>query len=293
MKKKIFTLFISLTVCLSVLAICEMGSVSASAEGYKCTNPKLQQLIEKWEGVYWTSSFRGSTTCKGFANMMFHELYGNGGIGAYNSGRHSYYIPSPCAAVEIAKNSSASRQDFYDIMHKAASGDFIQWATAYSQHSSIFLSCDENGFYVFDSNYVRSYLCAVHYLTYDYISSVTYGVSVYRSTSSESYVKPKPKTVPFEFAEKSIELSYMETNEPYVNGNEKIVSWTSSNDSVAVVNQSGIVEGVSDGTAVITATSSDGKATQMTVTVKNSSIKRVLDTLINGLEPMSIPELFI
>lgn len=293
MKKKIITLFISLALCFCGLVFSETGTVSAAAAEYNCTSAKLQQLIDKWEGVYWTSSFRGSTTCKGFANMMFHELYGNGGIGPYNSGAHSYYIPSPCSAVEIARNSSASRQDFYDIMHKAASGDFIQWATAYSQHSSIFLSCDENGFYVFDSNYVRSYLCAVHYLTYDYIASVTYGVSLYRSTSSEAYVKPKPKVVPFEFDEKSVELSYMETVEPQVNGNKEIVEWSSSNDSVAVVSQSGTVEGVSDGTAIITATSSDGKITQMTVTVKNTSIKRVLDILLNGLKPISIPEMFI
>ena len=184
--RKIVPVLLAITLTFTVASYNE-----ASAKEYTCTSPKLQQLIDEWSGVYWTGSFRSATTCKGFADMMFNELYGNGGVGAYNSGAYSYYVPTPRAATEIARLSSAGYQDFYNIMHKAASGDYIQWATAYSQHSSIFLSCDENGFYVFDSNYVEPYLCTVHYITYDYISSVTYGVSLYRSTSSEAPVEKK------------------------------------------------------------------------------------------------------
>lgn len=181
-------------VLLAIVTILTVASFNtASAKGYNCTNAKLQQLINEWEGVYWTGSFRTATTCKGFADMMFNELYGNGGVGAYNSGAYSYYVPTPRKATEIARLSSAGYKDFYNIMHKAASGDYIQWATAYSQHSSIFISCDENGFYVFDSNYVESYLCAVHYITYEYIADITYGVSLYRSTSSAATVKKEVK----------------------------------------------------------------------------------------------------
>ena len=181
-------------VLLAIVTILTVASFNtASAKGYNCTNAKLQQLINEWEGVYWTGSFRTATTCKGFADMMFNELYGNGGVGAYNSGAYSYYVPTPRKATEIARLSSAGYKDFYNIMHKAASGDYIQWATAYSQHSSIFISCDENGFYVFDSNYVESYLCAVHYITYEYIADITYGVSLYRSTSSAAAVKKEVK----------------------------------------------------------------------------------------------------
>ena len=232
--------------------------------------------------------------------MMFNELYGNGGVGAYNSGAYSYYVPSPRAAVEIARLSSAGYSDFYNIMHKAVSGDYIQWATAYSQHSSIFLSCDENGFYVFDSNYVEPYLCTVHYITYEYITDVTYGVSLYRSTSSSAYKKAtakkaakkkKAKIIPFEFTEKSVELSYMETYEASLTGGKKVVSWTSSDDHVAVVSNTGMIEGVSGGTAVITAINSEGKSTQMTVKVKDTSVKRVIDVLLEGFKPMGVSDL--
>ena len=288
--KKIVPVLLAITLIFTVASYSK-----ASAKDYTCTSPKLQQLINEWSGVYWTGSFRTATTCKGFADMMFNELYGNGGVGAYNSGAYSYYVPTPRAATEIARLSSAGYQDFYNIMHKAASGDYIQWATAYSQHSSIFLSCDENGFYVFDSNYVEPYLCTVHYITYDYISSVTYGVSLYRSTSSEAYVAKKvekkkeaPKVIPFEFTEKKVELTYMETYNPTVNGGKKITNWTSSNDNVAVVSNEGVIEGVSGGTAIITAINSDGKSTQMTVEVEDTSVKRIIGVLLDGFKPIDV-----
>ena len=280
-------------VLLAIVTILTVASFNtASAKGYNCTNAKLQQLINEWEGVYWTGSFRTATTCKGFADMMFNELYGNGGVGAYNSGAYSYYVPTPRKATEIARLSSAGYKDFYNIMHKAASGDYIQWATAYSQHSSIFISCDENGFYVFDSNYVESYLCAVHYITYEYIADITYGVSLYRSTSSASAAKKAvPKVIPYEFEEKNVTLSYMETYTPSVKGGKKTTSWTSSDDHVAVVSSDGVVEGVSGGTAVITAINSEGKSTQMTVTVEDTSVKRIIGVLLEGFKPMGVSDL--
>ena len=285
-------------VLLAIVTILTFASFNtASAKGYNCTNAKLQQLINEWSGVYWTGSFRTAITCKGFADMMFNELYGNGGVGAYNSGAYSYYVPTPRKATEIAKLSSAGYNDFYRIMHKAASGDYIQWATAYSQHSSIFISCDENGFYVFDSNFVEPYLCAVHYITYEYITSITYGVSIYRSTSSEYAVKHEKKkavakkAIPYEFADKNVALSYMETFTPTVKGGKKITSWTSSDDHVAVVSNDGVIEGVSGGTAVITAINSEGKSTQMTVTVEDTSVKRIIGVLLEGFKPMNVSDL--
>jgi Listeria/Bacterioides repeat len=56
----------------------------------------------------------------------------------------------------------------------------------------------------------------------------------------------------------------------------KKVSWTSNNTKVATVNASGKITGVSDGTAVITATTDDGKFTAtLTVTVKTVAVTSV------------------
>lgn len=49
-------------------------------------------------------------------------------------------------------------------------------------------------------------------------------------------------------------------------GNKK-VTWTSSDDSIAIVDQSGVVTGIGAGTATITATTSNGKRATATITV--------------------------
>lgn len=290
--KKIIPALLVFVLIFTVAAVTKTGSVDAQSKSYTCTDAKLQQLINKWDGVYWTGSFRTAITCKGFADMMFNELYGNGGVGAYNSGRYSYYVPTPRCAVELARKSSAGYNDIYSMMHKAVSGDYIQWATAYSQHSSIFVSCDEKGFYVFDSNFVSPYKCAVHYVTYEYAANITRGISVYRSTSSAAYLESiKPKPVPFAFAEKSVEISYRETYTLSVNGGQKVTSWTTSDSGVAVVNQDGVIEGVSGGTATITATNSEGKTAQMTVTVKDTSVNRAISVLLGGFKSLDLAAL--
>ena len=64
-------------------------------------------------------------------------------------------------------------------MHKAKSGDFVQWSRGYSQHSGIFVSCDEKGFYLFDCNYISPNLCGVHYITFDKLAQTNKGMSIY------------------------------------------------------------------------------------------------------------------
>ena len=83
----------------------------------------------------------------------------------------------------------------------------------------------------------------------------------------------------------------METYEASLTGGKKVVSWTSSDDHVAVVSNTGMIEGVSGGTAVITAINSEGKSTQMTVKVKDTSVKRVIGVLLEGFKPMGVSDL--
>ena len=83
----------------------------------------------------------------------------------------------------------------------------------------------------------------------------------------------------------------METYTPSVKGGKKITSWTTSDDHVAVVSGDGVVEGVSGGTAVITAINSEGKSTQMTVTVEDTSVKRIIGVLLEGFKPMGVSDL--
>lgn len=56
------------------------------------------------------------------------------------------------------------------------------------------------------------------------------------------------------------------TIEP-ANADDKTVTWTSSNDSVATVDENGLITFVAEGTATITATTSNGLTATVTVTV--------------------------
>lgn len=57
------------------------------------------------------------------------------------------------------------------------------------------------------------------------------------------------------------------------NAKDKTISWTSSNPSVATVNNSGVVSGKNIGTAIITATTSNGKSTSLSLTVNGPYLK--------------------
>lgn len=85
----------------------------------------------------------------------------------------------------------------------------------------------------------------------------------------------------------------METYTPTLKGDKKTASWTSSDDNVAVVSDDGIIEGVSGGTAVITAINTEGKSTQMTITVEDTSVKRIIGVLLEGFKPMGVSDLIV
>ncbi|MBL6447185.1 glycoside hydrolase family 9 protein [Fulvivirga sp. 29W222] len=69
------------------------------------------------------------------------------------------------------------------------------------------------------------------------------------------------------------------------NANNKAVSWSSSNPAVASVNTNGLVTGLTEGAATITATTEDGGYTassEVTVTTDTTPEEYALTTIING-----------
>jgi hypothetical protein len=288
-KKFLTVIFIS-AIVLSVLPFGSVGSMTASASSYNCTSEKLQSLINQYNGDYWNSSYCGSYKCKGFADLMFNKLYGTGSIGPYNSGYH-YYLPKHNGAEEVAKTSKASYSDVYDMMHKAQSGDYVQWSRGYSQHSAIFVSCDEKGFYIFDCNYISPNICGVHYVTFEKIARTNYGISIYTSVTN---AKPEPEpeepavveVIPeaFEFSESAIELSFQETAKPKIKGDKEIAEWTTSNNAVVVVDSKGKITGIGAGTATVTVTATDGEQTSCQVTVKCSQYRVAIEGFLQGFQ---------
>lgn len=293
--KKLISVIFILAIMISAFPLSKIGNVSANASSYECTSAKLQTLINEYTGTYWNGSYNGAYKCKGFADMMFNAMYGTGGVGRYNSGSCHYYVPEPRAAVEIARDSSATRGEIYDMMHKANSGDYIQWSRGYSQHSAIFVSCDENGFYIFDCNYISPNKCGVHYVTYDKLATKNHGVSIYSSKFSEAKIAEraaeedaqrvaKEKAAPFAFKITNYTLTFEETVTPKFYGNNEIVQWDTSDNGVAVVDGKGKITAIGSGTATITVININGETSECTVTVECSNYKHVFEGFLNGFE---------
>ena len=293
--KKLISILFILAIMVSAFPLSRIGSVTATASSYECSSAKLQSLIDKYTGSYWNGSYNGAYKCKGFADMMFNAMYGTGGVGRYNSGSNHYYVPEPRAAVEIARDSSATRSEIYDMMHKANSGDYIQWSRGYSQHSAIFVSCDENGFYIFDCNYISPNKCGVHYVTYDKLATKNRGVSIYASTKSEANMAERAaeedakrvaaeKAAPFNFKTTSYTLNFEETVTPKFYGNDEIVQWETSDIGIAVVDGKGKITAIGSGTATVKVTNIIGETAECTINVACSTYKHVFEGFLSGFE---------
>ncbi|MDD6276765.1 MAG: hypothetical protein PUB20_08105 [Clostridia bacterium] len=294
--KKFLTVIIIAASLISLLSVSSLGAVIANKSDYNCTSARLQSIIDKYSGTYWNGSFGGARKCKGFADKIFNEMYGNGGIGQYNQNGNHYYIPNPVKAVEVGRyDRKASFEELASLMKKAHSGDYVQWSRGYSQHSAIFVSCDDNGMYIFDCNYISPNKCGVHYVTFSKLAAKNVGISVYNSTSSETpiqatapkqeaKIQPEPEKEKLKVVSEDLKLEYQETCDIKTTGDYNVTVWESSDTTVAIVTDSGKVIGVGNGTAVIFATDESGTIDACNVEVHYSEHKELMDSVFTGFD---------
>lgn len=179
-----------LLVTATILA-CLSGIGSAASINQTAVEDKLDQLVDTYNGKTFDGSYNGATSCKGFADMIFHALFGvnppaytgelyylePGGLnGMYEIGKIKGYTESQTDAL-------------YALLSQARPGDYIQMkrrGRGYG-HTMIVYSVNPNrttgGLTVFHSNWAVSYTNALDTFTWAQLASISDGISLYRSRS--------------------------------------------------------------------------------------------------------------
>lgn len=179
--KKVFT------VCVLLLVCTLLTPLTANAISQNEVSAKLDSLMEQYVGTTWNGNYYG-IQCKGFANLMFAEIFGVTHIGPYDEST-KYYIPNPQGAYEVGRLdfSSMSQGNAQNLLSQGMPGDFIQVrrrGKSYG-HSMILVNKDDSGITVFDCNSdgkngVRSY-----YISWNAFYNSNSAMSLYRANDYE------------------------------------------------------------------------------------------------------------
>ena len=222
MKKKILSLILTLSVCVS---LCSALSLTASAatmvnrtpETPSYTTParnaealeaRLAELVAKYNNTYWTStgqpceSHKGNCyskyfngwQCNGFARYIFNELFCSGDIGSYE-GNELYYLPSPRNAVEVGRVTnleSTNTATVKAILGQAQPGDFFQVRNRDHgrPHSMIVTQATDKGLWILDCNSDGKCGILYYFHSWEVIASRYDSFSLYHSTKYPAPANP-------------------------------------------------------------------------------------------------------
>ena len=180
---------------ISVLFSC-LGTVSYAETQYpqEEVEQTLAQLMAQYCGTYWTAGFDGATQCKGFADLVFHTLFGTYGPGPYSGSR--YTLPEAekrhCTCLGSLSPAECNAQNLQALLSQALPGDYVQCVRyTGTQHSMIVVETTDTGITFFDCNLKGSSFCASY--TYSWSAAATNlsrGISLYRHDGyvpSEAY----------------------------------------------------------------------------------------------------------
>ena len=218
MKKKILSLLLALSILSSLtVSVSAANMVNRTPETPSYTAParnaedlavRLEGLIAKYNGTYWTSngqpcdSHRGDCyskyynawQCNGFARYIFNELFCAGDIGSYE-GNELYYLPSPRNAVEVGRVTaldSADTNTVKSILGQAQPGDFFQVRNRETgrPHSMIVTEATAKGLWILDCN--SDGKCGVMYYfhSWEVIAARYDSFSLYHSTKYPAPANP-------------------------------------------------------------------------------------------------------
>lgn len=181
MKKRLAAIVLALALIISCFGALTQAATSFHQEDVE---QELIELMEEYCGTYWYNNYLGAIQCKGFADMVFNELYGTRGPGPYSDSK--YYLPDAtsrsCTCLGILSGAESNPQSLYQLLSKALPGDYVQCVRyTGTQHSMIVVETTTTGITFFDCNLKSSLLCASYTYTWDDVAKyLTRGISLYR-----------------------------------------------------------------------------------------------------------------
>lgn len=179
------TRWIAALVALALMISC-IGTVSAAPAVYRQEDveQELQELMAEYCGTYWRTNYLGAIQCKGFADMIFNELYGTRGPGPYSGNR--YELPEAesrsCVKLGVLSPSKSNYGSLKALLSQALPGDYVQCVRfTGTQHSMIVVETSDYGITFFDCNLKSNLLCACYTYTWEEVAAyLTRGISLYR-----------------------------------------------------------------------------------------------------------------
>ena len=191
MKKRLIAVLLALALIISLT-----GAVSARGPlTQERVELKLQELMAKYCGTYWWESFHDAIQCKGFADMISSELYGDLGPGPYSGSM--YYLPNAESLGYTCRgilSPSYSAETLRALLSQALPGDYVQCVrSAGTQHSMIVVEVRTDGVTFFDCNLKGSCLCASYTYTWEDCGKyLTRGISLYHKNGYIASSAPSP-----------------------------------------------------------------------------------------------------
>lgn len=125
-------------------------------------------------------SFNGGYQCMGFGREVFYRTFGQKAAWSYDGSPKS--SSDRKKFTKVASSTSYSEKSMRKLIAKASAGDVLQM-NAPKIHTMIFVSSDDNGFTVYDANWVGANQVSLRYVKYSAWSSRnSRGICVLRST---------------------------------------------------------------------------------------------------------------
>ncbi len=156
---------------------------SKVTEDESAVSKRLKSIMKKYpSGTYLGSgyTFAGGYQCMGFGREVFCRTFGPETRWNYDgSAKSSVYSKN---YEVVARSSSYSASSIKKLIAKASPGDVLQMNTP-KIHTMIFVSCDDEGFTVYDANWVGANQVSVRHVSYSAWSGRnSSGISVLHST---------------------------------------------------------------------------------------------------------------